>query len=97
MFRELCTLALGIGLVIGFSTTLHSGPFEDVLSDTFCSGLSQNEKTGCQGYLQFRIARGKDRQHSLDRCLWGCYETMADPTKVQACQAGCRKAHELDW
>ncbi len=97
MFRGLCTLLLGVGLVIGFTTPLHSGPFQKVLSDTFCNGLSPDRKTGCNGYLQYRIERGKDKQRSLDSCLWGCEQIMDDLKREQLCQAGCRKAHELDW
>jgi hypothetical protein len=100
----LCNKKIKYALVFGvlFSVFLITGmsqaggPFRDVLFQTFCSSLPYNEKVGCNGYLQYRIQRGKDRDTSLNNCIWGCGEVMDDPTKIEDCQKGCRETNEKD-
>ena len=76
---------------------LAGGPFQQTLSNCFCRDLPDHERVGCNGYLQFRIERGKDRQSSLDSCLWGCTQILSNPLDIQKCQKGCREANEKDW
>lgn len=73
-----------------------SGPFRDALFDNFCRDLPYQERVGCNGYLQYRIQRGKSRQQAIDNCLWGCGEVLTDPTKIENCQKGCREANAKD-
>ena len=76
---------------------VYAGPFKEVLHSNFCKGMqSWAKKSGCDGYLQYRIERGKARQQSLDNCKWGCGEIMNDPAKIEGCREGCRIAHEND-
>ena len=97
MFRTLFTITVLMALLTFFTAPLHSGgPFRDVLFDNFCRELPYHEKAGCNGYLQYRIERGRNRDRALELCVWGCGEVMDDPTKVQDCQKGCQDANAQD-
>ena len=73
------------------------GPFYETLYQNFCQNLPNSpERKGCQGYLQYRIQRGKSRDDSLDNCIWGCGEVFSDPVKIEDCRKGCRIANEKD-
>jgi hypothetical protein len=93
--------ALGGVLVVG-AMMLSSqpasagGPFRDCLFDNFCRGLPYHEKAGCNGYLQYRIQRGRNRDRAIELCVWGCGEIYDVPTKIEDCRKGCRDVHSMD-
>jgi hypothetical protein len=71
-------------------------PFYNALSQSFCSGLPPQERTGCEGYSSYRIQRGESRQEALASRLWGCGEAFGDPAQVSGCRKGCREANAQD-
>lgn len=85
---------VSVFLITGMSQA--GGPFYETLSQTFCSNLPYQEKKGCNGYLQYRIQRGKNRDEALESCTWGCGEIFSDPVKIEDCRKGCRDANALD-
>ncbi len=101
VWRKSCaTAVLVLILVFGFAcfkTAWAGGPFRNLLFDNFCQGLPYNEQTGCNGYLQYRIERGRDRESALDNCIWGCAQVLDDPADVENCRTGCRGANDKDW
>ncbi|MFW5837996.1 MAG: hypothetical protein ACOCVM_08295 [Desulfovibrionaceae bacterium] len=97
MFRKMFVAALVAGsLALWAQPAAAGGPFRDVLFDNFCQTLPYHEQVGCNGYLQYRIQRGKSRDQAIENCLWGCGEVMNDPTKVPDCKKGCQHANGLD-
>jgi len=85
---------LSVFLITGMSQA--GGPFRDVLFQTFCSSLPYQEKVGCNGYLQYRIQRGRDRDKALELCVWGCGQVLIDPVKIEDCRKGCRTTNQKD-
>jgi hypothetical protein len=97
MLGKAVSTALLAGLLaVWASPAAAGGPFYNALSQSFCSGLPPQERTGCDGYLSYRIQRGKSRQEALERCLWACGEAFGDAAQVARCQKGCREANARD-
>ncbi|MFP4168281.1 MAG: hypothetical protein ACLFSY_05455 [Desulfonatronovibrionaceae bacterium] len=98
MHRRSLVLILLAVFCLGSLSPAYAGRFKEVLHNNFCKGMDkQATKIGCDGYLQYRIERGKARQQSFDNCKWGCGETMNDPVEVEECREGCRIANENDY
>ena len=97
MFRKFFAAVLvTCSLVVWAQSAPAEGPFWDALFDNFCRGLEYNERVGCNGYLQYRIQRGRNRDKAFELCTWGCGEVMDNPTKISECQKGCQDINALD-
>jgi hypothetical protein len=83
MLGKAVSTALLAGLLaVWASPAAAGGPFYNALSQSFCSGLPPQERTGCEGYSSYRIQRGESRQEALASRLWGCGEAFGDPAQV---------------
>jgi len=97
MLGKFFVAALLAGMLVFWTQSASAGgPFRDTLFDNFCRGLEYNEKVGCNGYLQYRIQRGRSRDRALEMCTWGCGEVLDNPAKISDCQKGCRDANAQD-
>lgn len=96
MSRKILPVMLLLSLFLLHVQPATAGAFRDALFDGFCRDLPYSERIGCNGYLQYRIQRGKSRDQALETCLWGCGEVLSDPTKVPDCRKGCLDANALD-
>ncbi len=79
-----------------FQPAMAGGPARDVLFNQFCKSMPYHNKIGCNGYLQYRIQRGKSRDQSLNNCIWGCGQVLSDPSAIEKCKEGCRAMHGYD-
>lgn len=97
MFLKFFAAALVAGsLAVWSQPAPAGGPFRDVLFDNFCRGKPYEERVGCNGYLQYRIQRGRNRDKAIELCTWGCGEILDGPTKTSDCQRACRDMNALD-
>ncbi|MGE4555254.1 MAG: hypothetical protein AB7D07_00380 [Desulfovibrionaceae bacterium] len=75
---------------------VQAGPVRSTLFEAFCTQLGQVEKIGCNGYLQYRIKEGLEREFSLKSCYWGCTQILSNAAEVERCQSGCAFVHSKD-
>ncbi|MFO7728087.1 MAG: hypothetical protein R6X11_07135 [Desulfonatronovibrio sp.] len=98
MLRKFFAAALVAGSLVFFDQSASAGgPFMDVLFDNFCQGKPYAERTGCNGYLQYRIQRGRNRDKAFELCIWGCGEVLDSSTEISDCHKGCQEVNALDY
>lgn len=98
--RAMATIGLMLGaaglLALTPAAPALAGPFKSALHSQFCRSLPYHQRVGCDGYLQYRIERGKDRDYSNSTCKWGCAQVLSDPSAIEDCRKGCAEANSKD-